>query len=63
MNVCTICCGNRYDVETLFIIKGKELTFAKSLLCAIYFIHAISFNPSSKYYFHFKEKETKAQRS
>lgn len=33
--------------------------FAENLSCARYFMHAISFNPSDKYYFHFKEEETK----
>lgn len=53
---------NRYYVDTLLIIKEKELTFAKSLLCTKYFIPEMSFNPSGKYYFHFREKETKAQK-
>lgn len=63
MDVCTTCFGNRYYVDTLFITKGKELImFARSLLCTRYFIHAISFSRSGKYYFHLKEKETKAKR-
>lgn len=57
-----MCAHNRYYVGTLLIIRGKELAFTKSLLCTRYFIHKISFSPSSKYYFHFGEKETEAQK-
>lgn len=40
MDICTTGYGSRYYVEILLVIKGRELTFAKSLLCARYFIHA-----------------------
>lgn len=54
-------CGNSASMAmhtvtpVLLIIKGKELTFAKSLLCDSYFINAIYFDPSGRY-FYVKEK-------
>lgn len=61
MVVCTIGYDNRCYVDTLFIIKGKELMFTRSLFAG-YYIHALSVLQVNVIFISI-EKETKAQRN